>query len=358
MDSFNNYIVDSKQLVINAVNIRRYLGKDTLFCAVVKANAYGLGIQTICKSIKSYVDYFAVACIKEAKDIRSFDRNTPILILGIVPASTYKWCSENNVTVTISNKTDIYNIENNINDVFRVHVALNTGLNRIGFKKTQEIKECLKLISNSKKIVLDGMFSHFATKHNDTLFIKKQFYSYMLLSKVVKDKVIKHISNSFATIYNGMYHLDMVRCGYLLYGNTATKDINNKPVLKITSKVVSITYVNKGESIGYDRNYLATKNMMVGIVPIGYADGLDRRLSNKGYFYINNKKCPIIGNICMDVTMVDITECEAVVGDNVLILGCDGVNKITLEDYSKILGTSPYEIQLKFKYDRMNYLVV
>ena len=97
---------------------------------------------------------------------------------------------------------------------------------------------------------------------------------------------------------------------------------------------------------------------MVAVIPLGYADGLDRRLSNKGYFYINGKKCPIVGNVCMDAVMVDVSDVDVKIGDKVLILGTDGVNCILLDDYAKILGTSPYEIQIKFRYDRMNYIVV
>ena len=150
----------------------------------------------------------------------------------------------------------------------------------------------------------------------------------------------------------------MVRCGYLMYGNISMPRVNNKPILKITSTISTITKVKRGESVGYDRTYVANEDISVAIVPIGYADGLDRRLSNKGYFYINGKKCPIIGNICMDVTMVDVSKINANIGDSVLILGSDGVNVISVTDYASLLSTSPYEVQLKFRYKRMNYIIV
>lgn len=356
MDSFNSYIIDSKELIVNVVNVRKLLKDDTKLCAIVKADAYGMGIETICKILKDYCDYFGVACVREAMAIRSVDSVTPILILGAIPTSCYKWCSLNNVSITISSLLELENLSKESIDSINIHIAINTGLNRIGFKKTKDLKAALYIIKTSNNIILEGVFSHFATKQNDVVFIKKQFYNFALYGRYFKDKVIKHISNSFATVYKDLYQLDMVRTGFLLY--CGSNSLNNKPILSIKSKVVSITHVSKGESVGYDRNYVANNDMDIGIIPIGYADGLDRRLSNKGYFYINNKKCRIVGNICMDVTMIDITDMGINIGDNVLVLGTDGVNRISLEDYARLLGTSPYEVQLKFRYKRMNYIVI
>lgn len=357
MDSFNNYIVDSRQLIVNAINIKNNLSIGTKLCAIVKANAYGLGIETVCKTLKTYCDYFGVACIKEAKQIRSFDADSKILILSRVPKSAYEWCSNNNVSITVSTLSelnDIASIATNIN----IHIAVNTGLNRIGTSSTKELKKMINFINDNTNIKLEGMFSHFATKSNDIVFIKKQFYKFGMYRKLLKSNIICHIANSYGTIFNKMYHLNMVRCGYLLYDNINSNECKNKPVLSIESKIIHISKVLKGESIGYDRNYVATKDMIVGVVPIGYADGLDRRLSNLGYFYINNKKCPIIGNICMDACMVDITNTNAQLFDEVLVLGTNGVNNIRLDDIAKLLATSPYEIQLKFRYNRMNYIVI
>lgn len=358
MDSFNNYIIDSKQLVTNVVNIKNVLNTKTMLCAVVKADAYGLGLERVCSIIAPYVDYFAVACVKEAKALRMFNKQTPVVILSIIPKDCYNWCVDNNVSVTVSSEEDLIYIENNIDKKIKVHIPINTGLNRIGISKTKQLKKMLDIIESGSHIELEGIFSHFATKQNDVVFIKKQFYNYCNVKRVIKNNVMCHIANSFATIYNKLYQLDMVRCGYLIYGNMSANGIYNKPVLKIVSAIASLTNVKKGESVGYDRTYIAKDDMLVAVIPIGYADGLDRRLSNKGYFYIKGKKCPIVGNVCMDAAMVDVTNIEAKIGDNVLILGCDGANNISLDDYARILGTSPYEVQIKFRYDRMNYIVV
>ena len=170
MDSFNNYIVDSKQLITNVVNIKNSLDANTKLCAVVKADAYGLGLDAICKIIAPYVDYFAVACVKEAKQIRSFNQYMPILILSTIPKNCYMWCAANNVTVTISSIEDLKYIENNINSKIKVHIALNTGLNRIGVSQTKLLKQMIQYIDQSQNIELEGIFSHFATKQNDVVY--------------------------------------------------------------------------------------------------------------------------------------------------------------------------------------------
>ncbi|MBO7218488.1 MAG: alanine racemase [Clostridia bacterium] len=126
MDSFNNYIIDSKQLVTNVVNIKNSLNAETMLCAVVKADAYGLGLEKVCDIIAPYVDYFAVACVKEAKKIRSFNKVTPVIILSVVPKDSYKWCADNNISVTVVSDDDLIYIENNIDVKIKVHISINS----------------------------------------------------------------------------------------------------------------------------------------------------------------------------------------------------------------------------------------
>jgi alanine racemase len=151
-------------------------------------------------------------------------------------------------------------------------------------------------------------------------------------------------------------NLDMVRCGNLIYGITDNV-LNNKLVISITSKIINIIDVKRGDSVGYDRLFIADKSRKIGIVPLGYADGIDRRLSNKFYVIINDCKCKIIGYICMDTFMVDLDGVDVEIGDKVILLGEENGQKITLFDYAKTLNTSPYEVLLKFNSRRMNYLI-
>ena len=350
---FSDYIIDSKILINNVKNIRKQLNKRVKLCAVVKANAYGMGIKNITNIIKDYVDIFAVACIKEAIELRELNNDCEILILGVVDVKDYDMCVKNNFIISISNIEQL----KRVNDVnLKFHLQVNTGLNRFGFKSITEFNKAIKFISKNK-LNLNGVYSHFATKSQDIQFMKRQFLRFNQFKKLVKSpNVIFHIANSYATISNERYQLDMIRSGFLLYGDIENK-IGNKCVLSIKSKIINIININKGESVGYDRTFISNKKMIIGVVPLGYADGFDRRLSNNFSVLINGYKCKVIGNICMDVFMVDLTTCGGVVGDEVVLLGHQGKYKISLNDYAKTLNTSPYEVLLKFNYKRMNYIV-
>lgn len=360
MKSFNDFIVDTNILKQNAIRIKKQIGKDVKLCAVVKANAYGLGVRTICSSLYGLVDFFAVSSVCEGLNIRIFDKNTKIVVLGVCSTEDIAIACENNISISISNLEKLIEISQFCTKnkmVCNIHLQINSGLNRYGFCKISDFIKALKVIDDSNFVSLEGVYSHFATKSQDIKFIKKQFLRFLQFKKYIKNKqVICHIANSFATIYDSKFTLDMVRNGFLLYGGTNNL-IGNKFVLTIKSKIVNIIDVKKGATIGYDRTFVTKKHMKIAVVPMGYADGLDRRLSNGFHVLICGQKCPIVGLICMDVFMVDISNINAKNGDSVVILGTQGCYKITLDDFAKKMNTSPYEVLLRFNYKRMNYIV-
>ena len=356
MKCFNDYIVDTNVLRGNAYNIKRHIGNNCKFCAVVKANAYGIGLETVCRTLYGIADFFAVANLKEALSIRVFDKTTPILILGYINSSDLNIASLNNISISVGSFSQIEEvIERNV--PIKVHIQINTGLNRFGIRTITEYKKCLKLIKGSL-VEIEGVYSHFATKSQDVNFIYRQYLRFNQFKKIsLEKKVIYHIANSYATNYSSKFHLDMVRTGFMLYGY-AKNDLGNKPVLTIRSQIINVSNVRRGDTVGYDRTYVAQRNMRIAVVPIGYADGFNRRLSNKFSLTINNKKCPIIGRICMDVVMVDISNVNtAKVGTSVLILGSDGEEVISLQKYAECIGTSDYEVLCAFNYKRANYIV-
>lgn len=361
MESFSSFIVDCNGLRKNALNIKNALLPNTKFCAIVKANAYGLGAKAVCKSLFGIADFFGVSNIQEALEIRVFDKTTPILILGMVSTSDLQICEQNDISISISSSQNLLGVADfckKFKRQIKVHLQVNTGLNRYGFNNALQFKKSLRIIQKNKYIMLEGVYSHFATKQQDVDFIYKQFEKFGQYKKLVKnDGVLFHIANSFATILNGNLHLDMVRNGFLLYGGTPN-DIGNSLVLTITSKIVNILDANPGDTIGYDRLYTVTKPTRVAVVPLGYADGIDRRLSNNFRVLIDGEWCPIIGNVCMDVFMVDISNTGAKLYDTVVLLGKSGDKMITIYDYAKALNTSPYEALLGFRYDRMNYVLL
>lgn len=355
MKTYNDYILNINELKKNVSNIRNFITENTKFCAIVKADAYGLGVENVCKAIKDKVDFFGVACIVEALAIRKFDKETNILVLGVTSPEHYSICEKLGISITISSLEHLQELIKSKNKC-RIHLKINTGMNRFGISKLSELKKCLKLIEDNK-LILEGVFSHFATKKNDIGFLKKQYYKFLQFKSIVRNKnVIFHISNSYGTTFEGIKNLDMVRCGNLMYGITEN-EIKNKCVLTIKSKIVAVHRIKKGESVGYDRSFIAVKRMKIAIVPLGYADGIDRRLSNNFYVLVNGIKCKIIGYICMDALIIDISNLDANVGSEVVLLGKQKNEKITLTDYAKALNTSPYEVMLKFKYKRMNCII-
>lgn len=359
MESFSDYIVDCKKIKNNALNIKNMLSKNTKFCAIVKANAYGLGTKVVCKTLFGIADFFGVSNIQEALEIRAFDETTPILILGMVSATNLQFCSQNDISISIScfqNLLEVIDFCKKNKKQIKIHLQINTGLNRYGFNDIGQFKRVLSLLRKNKYIKLEGVYSHFATKGQDVDFIYKQFERFGRYRKLFKrGDVIFHMANSFATLIDNNLHLNMVRNGFLLYGGTAN-DIGNELALTIKSKIVNILDAKPGDTIGYDRLFKVTKPTKIAVVPLGYADGIDRRLSNNFSVLINGQFCPIVGYVCMDVFMVDISNINAKLYDAVVLLGESGDEKITLYDYAQRLKTSPYEALLKFSYRRMNYI--
>ena len=345
--SFNKYIIDCGALRYNANKIKDEIGENVKLCGVIKADAYGHGSVTIANKLKDICNFFAVECINEAIELRDRNILNSIIVLGIVPLSDIKYCVFNNISINISSITQLNSVikklkELNLtNDKLKIHLKINSGLNRLGFSKINDFKKALKIIDENDEILLEGIFTHFATKDNDEKFIDEQYKDFK-----------KYVNcNSCATMHKKEYRNSMVRCGFDLYG----WEKGFKPVLSITSEIIQINYVEDA-TVGYDRTYHA-HNQKIAVIPIGYADGFDRRLSNNFKVLVNGKFANVVGNICMDLCMIDVTNIKKVdIGTKVTILGIDGSNKISIQDYAKVLNTSPYEILLKFKNTRMDII--
>ena len=212
--------------------------------------------------------------------------------MGYINSSDLNIASQNNISISVGSYSQIEEVvERNI--PIKVHIQINTGLNRFGIRTITEYKKCLKLIKGSL-VEIEGVYSHFATKSQDVNFIYRQYLRFNQFKKIsLEKKVIYHIANSYATNYSSKFHLDMVRTGFVLYGY-AKNDLGNKPVLTIRSQIINVSNVRRGDTVGYDRTYVAQRNMRIAVVPIGYADGFNRRLSNKFSLTINNKKTIIL----------------------------------------------------------------
>lgn len=355
--SFSNYIINKENLISNVKFIKKQLNKNTKFCAVVKANAYGVGQNIVSKIISEYVDCFAVANLEEGVLLRESGETKNIISLGAINFDYLSVYSNKIIAPPVSTNQEMIKLSSEAKSPILVEFGLNTGMNRIGFSSLNEIDEAIAIKNKNSNICLWGAFSHLATKENDVGFMYSQKRKFDSLTKVFSKNVVLHLSNTSASIYRKDFNYDMVRVGFGLYGANSFSG-KLKSVVSIESKVVLIQDVDAGLSVGYDRTFFTNKKSKVAIIPLGYFDGINRRLSNTGFVLINGKYCPIVGRICMDAMMVDVTNLNQVqVGDKVTIIGTDGNKEITISDYAKWAGTSEYEIFSRLNTARMNVVI-
>lgn len=297
----------------NICEIKKYISKNTKLAIVVKADAYGHGAVELCKNIdKENVDYICVAAISEAFELRENNIDLPILVMGYVPDNYLELAIERNITITVfsTKQANIINVICKTKNIKgKIHIKIDTGFNRLGFKINESTIEDIKDIINLDHIFVEGIFSHLALK--DKISDYDQFNKFKnILDEILKykDIPIKHICDSIGMVAYEDFHLDMVRVGSSIYGyNSRKSNLNLCEAITFKSKIIQVKRLLKGEGVSYDYSYIANKDMNVGIIPCGYADGIPRCLSNKGYVYVNNKKCNIIGKICMDQMIIDIS---------------------------------------------------
>ena len=336
---YTKKIINQNNLVSNFDYIKKTSGKN--ICAVVKANAYGHGCENIIKILDKKVDFFAVHNLQEALNVRK-NTNKTILILGY--CYDLKIAIENDISIMV----DSVEILNQITQLktskkAKIHIKINTGMNRLGIKKIKQFKQFLKIIKYSKNIVFEGVYTHCFSSKNKKITNKQIERFFKFIEKIPpKYNVIKHIGGSNLIYYNLPKQIDYIRVGIMLYGYG---DENLKPVMKITSKIVKIFEIKKGEYVGYDEKFRATQKIKIAVVSFGYADGFFRQLNYKKTFLIGGKNCKILGPVCMDMFMLDVTNIDAKIGDDVLIFD-------NAEKWAKILDKTEYEILTNFNQTR------
>ena len=359
-EKFSSYaLINLDNLEHNLKSIQKNLGKSKIL-GVVKADAYNHGAEMVAeKMYRCGIRHFAVANIDEAITLRKCGIGGMMLVLGPMLPSRYSDAVKNDISVTIDSsesldflKSYIYNCKNP--EPIKVHIALNTGMNRIGFKVSEyclsdELCDAAEIIKCNPYIVPEGIFSHFCDADNsDVSFTQLQFNRFEKTVSLLSEKGIefsyKHICNSAGTIKYSQYHCDLVRFGIGLYGcEFPGSDL--LPVMSFKTHIAQILNVKKGEKIGYGLTYTAERDMRVATVAAGYADGFNRLLSNKGCVIIKGKRAPVVGRICMDMTMTDVTDIpEATLFDEATIIGSDGNETVTAEELAEICGTISYEI--------------
>lgn len=319
--------VNVQNLRDNIIKIKKSIS-PSMFCAVVKANCYGIGIS-ICKYIDDLVDYYAVSNIEEA-DMLYKMVSKPILIL--VP-QTYKEIikCKNNYHFAVDNINVLKKLAGS-KEKYNIHLCVNTGMNRYGIS-VMDINDYISVLKNSNNLILQGVFSHFYGLENTQA---KQYFQFEKLQKVIESNfknVIFHISAS-----SGLnYKMDMARIGIGLYN----LDVGN--IISFKAKIIKIRTLNKGDVLSYSAKFIANKKTKVAIVSAGYADGIKRCLT--GHFVsVNGKMCKIIGNVCMDCFMVDVTGKNVKVGDFAVIFGDTNKHEPSICNLAQYCDTISYEI--------------
>ena len=293
--------------IVNSSNNYKY------HIAVVKANCYGLGIKCVKSILLGGANYLAVSSLEEALKIRKIT-NTRILVLEPIDIKYIDKAHQNNITLTISSLDYLEKIKDKC---FTCHLKINTGMNRLGINSKEELNEVYKIIKNSN-ITIEGIYTHIY-KSSDKVLTEKQFKRFENITKDIdlNEFEIVHIPNSETiTNYKKKDYVNGCRMGIIMYG--FSNNLNLESVFTLKSRIIEIKHIKKDDTVGYDGNYKATKDELIGIIPIGYADGIIRKNTGR-YVYINNKQYKIVGNICMDMLFVLIDE-NVKLNDEVLII--------------------------------------
>lgn len=351
----DKYLRAYAQIDLDAINsnveqVKHTLKKGVKVMAVIKADGYGHGALPVAKSLHEIgVDAFAVAIIDEGIALRKQGIQSPILILGYTSPYQYGELVQYGLTQTVFR----YEMAKKISEfavllqkTAKIHIKLDTGMSRIGFKDDEESIEIIKKIKALPNIEIEGIFTHFACADEaDKTSANRQFQRYMdFVEKLEQEGVtipIKHVSNSASIIDLEDYQLDMVRSGIMTYGLYPSEEVNKEkikltPALSLKSHIIYIKEVEAGVGISYGSTFVTQRKSKIATIPVGYADGYPRALSSKGRVLIRGQYAPIVGRICMDQFMVDVTDIKGVQElDDVTLVGRDGENGITVEEVSK-----------------------
>ena len=339
-------LIDLSQLVKNYQIYNASLKEGQKLIAVIKANAYGHGDEKVAKALeKAGCTDFAVACIDEAVSLRKNGVKGTILVLGYTPASYASTLFEYNIHQTVVSKEHLESLlETGVK--LSVHFKIDTGMNRVGFKPNGETEKLIR--DNLDKLSVKGIFTHLCVadtpSRND--YTNNQISAFKNFAKRIEDLRLPyvHCCNSAGIMFHNDGFSTHLRLGISLYGlkpdyaNTLPEGV--MPALKWRAEIAMVKEINEGDSLGYGITFTATKKTKIATVTIGYADGYPRALSNKGTVYVNGKKCKVVGRVCMDQMMIDVSGIDAKMGDEAYLI-CDNY---TADDMANDIGTISYEI--------------
>lgn len=345
--------LDAISHTIEAVR-RRAAGKKLL--CVLKADAYGHGAAAVARRLREQCDFFGVACMEEAVELRRHGIENPILLLGYTSPREFPLAVKYDLRTAIFRREDGEALSAEAlrqGRQAKVHFAVDTGMSRIGFQVTQEAAEDCRYLAGLTGLRVEGMFSHYATAdEKDLSKARGQYERFCEFDRMLKERGVKiplrHLDNS-AGIMNFGGEFEMVRSGIVTYGLYPSAEVNRKllllePALQWKTSVSFVKWLESGREVSYGGTYRTEDRRRVATVPIGYADGYPRSLSGKFYVLIRGRRAPILGKVCMDQIMVDVTEIPEVEAETpVTLVGRDGGETISVEDIAQAAGTFNYE---------------
>lgn len=341
--------ISLKNIIYNIREIQKIVGNNVTIIPIIKDNGYGTYLNTKIKVLENIgINIVGVAIVDEGILLRELDYNGDILILNQPMISELSAIKKYNLTIGVGS-IEFLDFLGNDGNKFNIHMEIGTGMGRTGVPE-HKVAEYVNTLEKYKNIQVDGIYTHFSCSDSDIDYTNKQIESFNLALNVVKERIpnIKyiHCCNSAGIIDFKDVHFNAVRPGIILYGyypNESFKEkIHLKPSIKLKSKISFLKTVPKGTSISYGRTFTTKRESVIATVPLGYADGIRRSLSNKGNVVINGKLAPIVGTVCMDCFMVDVTDIpDVMIYDDVYIW--DNEN-IFVEDIAKIYDTINYEV--------------
>lgn len=350
-------------IATNTKNIKKLVGDKELI-AIVKADCYGHGaVDVVPTLLENGASRLAVAMLTEAIELRENNINAPIVILGYTPLYLGEELINYDIEQTVYDldyAKELSKIALSLNKKAKIHIAIDTGMGRIGFLPGDDTVKIINEVYNLEGLEVIGIYSHFSTSdEKDKSYANEQLFKF---KKVIADLKalgieipLKHISNSGAIIDMPETYLNGVRPGIILYGYYPSKEVSNdnlsvKPALTLKAKVAHVKELHKDMYISYGKTFKTNKKTIVATLPIGYGDGYPRALSENAKVIVNGKFASILGRICMDQCMIDVTDIENVkTGDEVIILGEEGDLKFNADDMAEALGTINYEILCRIK---------
>lgn len=349
--------IDLTAIRKNIEKMRSYISDDKKLLAVIKANAYGHGAVEVAKALTDLADYYGVAFIDEALELRKAGINKPVLILGHTDESLFEVLIDYDITQTIYTYEQakvMSDVATSKGKLAKVHVKLDTGMNRIGFGCVNESVEAIVKISQLPGLDVEGIYTHYYLADvKDKTVANLQLERYTQMLQWLEEKgvsfALRHISNSAGIMEMPNEIYDMVRSGIATYGLYPSEEMDKEacvlyPAMQLISHVTHVKMVHKGETIGYGASYTLPEDKMIATVEVGYADGYPRALSNQGRMLVHGEYAPIVGRVCMDQTMIDVSHIPDVkVGDKVVLVGKQGKNSISVEELADMSASFNYE---------------